>query len=645
MSYLDADYLTNLSNVKGVYEYYKGLENELIHVIVFKVYDFRRINKTYGYSVGEEILEHIEEMLYDDIPVKNISRIMGDEFIVILDSKMKQEDVEKYVRKVFKEVSELDFGHQLCDEVTLCSGIAINQNVDQHLDVILAKCEGVLEKVKATGKNTYAIYDNLDDNHIINKKIEEEMEDALKNGEFKAYFQPKVNGVTNRLVGAEALVRWIHPKDGVRSPEVFIPLFEENGFIEKLDLFIFEEVCKVKQKLQGSAYGDIRISVNMSRAHIFQKDLPKILKVIADKYNVPTDELDIEITESVFINNKNELVMIVDQFREMGFHVSIDDFGSGYSALNMLYDISADVIKIDKEFLRMSKNSEKGRKILKNVINMCRDLKLDVITEGVETKEELEKVIGCGCQIIQGYYFSKPICEEDFLQFIYDIAQKEKDDVEFTFDGTLQSTNGNYNAVYIESKIEPKPMTYTDGIYKDTKAISLPGGDISRNAIFLPCDLISVESYMVSVWVRPHKLSKWDGIFYIKYEMGFVEMVGYTDEPGADLRVRDSKEVDGWYDIHARELYPERWIHMVFSYNAETETGKIYINGELDGELSGIPSLRYAKMIILGGDVFQRSTYADFCHLRVYRDIKGDKEVANLYKYYIDREDFIGEHH
>ena len=640
-----ADFLANLSNTKSIYECYKELENESFHIIAFRLCDFKKISKIYGYGVGENILNSIGEAFYDDIPIKGISRIAGDEFVIILDGRMSQEDIETYIQDIYKKISEMDFENGFCDKITLSSGIAMNQTSNQHLDIVLDRCEGVLEKNIVAGMCTYVFYNSVDDSQIINKKIEEEMEAALKNGEFKAYYQPKVNGVTNRLVGAEALVRWIHPRDGMRSPGMFIPLFEENGFIEKLDLYIFEEVCKVKHKLQGTVCDGIRISINVSRAHIFQNDLPNTLKNIADKYNVPTDELDIEITESVFIDNKDELVNIVKEFRNKGFHVSIDDFGSGYSALNMLYDISADIVKIDKEFLKMSKHSDKGRKILKNVINMCRDLKLEVITEGVETKEELDKVIGCGCQIIQGYYFSKPVCESDFVRFVYELAQKEKEDVEFTFDGTLQSTSGIYNAVYVESETEPFPITYTDGIFKGTKAISLPGGEVSKNAVFLPYDLIPVESYMVSVWVRPHQLSRWCGIFYIKYEMGFSEMVGYTEGPGADFRVRDSKEVDGWYDIPARSLDLERWVHMVFSYNAETETGKIYINGQLDGELSGIPALRYAKLIILGGDVFQRSTYADFCHLRVYREVKSDEEVANLYHYYVSNENFVGNHH
>ena len=202
------------------------------------------------------------------------------------------------------------------------------------------------------------------------KQMEAEMSPALRNGEFQVYLQPKVNMITSKVFGAEALSRWVHPVEGIRSPLSYIPLFEENGFVVKLDMYVFEEICKLKQKWysEGVSFASIPISINMSRLHLFKKQFVDELFGIVSKYGVNPSEIEIEITESVYLNDYSELIQVVGSLQEYGFTVSIDDFGSGYSALNMLKDIPVDTIKIDKEFLQLSANTERGKKVIKNVI-------------------------------------------------------------------------------------------------------------------------------------------------------------------------------------------------------------------------------------------------------------------------------------
>lgn len=250
--------------------------------------------------------------------------------------------------------------HSLPDLLSI--GIVIGQTVSQTLDSVLAKCDSAMYQAKYDGKNRYTVFKADDKKLEINRSIELEMEDALKNGEFIVYFQPKVNMISSELYGAEALARWNHPTDGIRLPAAFIPLFEKNGFISKLDMYIFEEVCRIKSTWVGQKYEHIPVSVNMSRLHLYNNHFPEDLENITRKYGIDPHELELEITESTFLKDSNELVKMVALLQKRGFMVSIDDFGSGFSALNLLKDLQVDTIKVDRGFLKIPPATIRGAK-------------------------------------------------------------------------------------------------------------------------------------------------------------------------------------------------------------------------------------------------------------------------------------------
>lgn len=302
-------------------------------------------------------------------------------------------------------------------------------------------------------------------------EIEAEVERAFKNGEFKVYLQPKINMVSTKLYGAEALSRWEHPVEGMRSPGFYIPLLEENGLITKLDMYMYEEICRLKAEWKDKSYGHIPISVNMSRMHIYNDDFVERLAQVADKYQVNRGELDIEVTESVFMQDGRKLIDVINKLKKYGFLVSVDDFGSGFSALNMLKDINADTIKIDKEFLEMSSDNVRGKKVIKNVVSMCRDLKFDVVTEGIETKEQVDFILACGCLIAQGYFYSKPLPVDKFVEFAEEYMMEILECYTFRLNGDLNSEDGGFQGI-----VSGEGLYYTQGINSDTKALHFPGG-------------------------------------------------------------------------------------------------------------------------------------------------------------------------
>ncbi len=640
--YYDCDYLTGLVSRRGLYDYYASLDkNCYVHALFVDIDNFKRVNDVYGHSMGDKLLISVSQLIKSHTVGCTgglTARIGGDEYVLLMDASVRPEDVESLAQKMLVNLENLDFRKDILSLISLSIGIVLNQSVSQILDDILAKCDAAMYQSKYDGKNRYTIYRSYDKTLEFNRNIELEMYDALETGQFHVFLQPKVNMVSSELYGAEALSRWIHPEDGLRRPDMYIPLFEKNGFISKLDMYVYEEVCKLKSSWTSTEekYAHIPISVNMSRLHLYNKDFPEVLESIAYKYGIPTDELEIEITESTFIKDNAELIRMIERLQDKGFLVSIDDFGSGFSALNLLKDLSVNTIKIDREFLRLSANNSRGKKVIRNIIAMCLDLKMDVVTEGIETKEQIDFITRCGCQIAQGFYYSKPIPVDEFVVFADEYLTNIHASYRFPFDGDTKADDCDMNAF-----LSGEGFTYGPGIFKDSKSIHLPGGEVEKNTIFIPNETIVNDSFTVSVWLKPEVFNAWISALYIKFESGFCSIIPNAFDGLSSLRIRDSKEVNGWYDVTGLPLNQNVWWHYSFSYNAKTETATAFINGEVVGALENVPTNRYVKWIILGGDVFQPSFVGYICEFVVYNEAKDHLFMKELHQSYTSRPDFI----
>ena len=259
------------------------------------------------------------------------------------------------------------------------------------------------------------------------------MEDALADNQFFVYLQPKYRIKDENLVGAEALVRWIHPELGFQAPDKFIPLFEKNGFITKLDQYIWDKTCALIREWDDKGHTPISVSVNVSRADIYNADLADILIEIVEKYDLAPSRLHLEITESAYTENPKQIIDTVSHLRELGFIIEMDDFGSGYSSLNMLNEMPIDILKLDMKFIQNETAKPNSQGILQFIIDLARWMHVSVVAEGVETKEQLKRLSEIGCDYVQGYYFAKPMPQAEFEKLLCNQGNKkvgsELDDV------------------------------------------------------------------------------------------------------------------------------------------------------------------------------------------------------------------------
>lgn len=630
----ETDYLTKLPNRRALYNYYSSLRADTtIHAMFIDIDNFKRVNDVYGHSMGDELLINVSNLISDSLD-GFVSRIGGDEFVVFLDGDISEDIVCNKAQQLIDSMPDMNFRKDILSLISLSVGIVFQQNTSQNLDDVLAKCDAAMYQSKFNGKNKYTIFHSDDKILEINRNIELEMEGALERGEFIVYLQPKVNMISSKIVGAEALSRWQHPIDGIRVPAMYIDLFEKNGFISQLDMYIFREVCKLKKSWKGLIYEHIPISINMSRLHLYNKDFPETLNAIAEEYDIPRDELEIELTENIFIKDTSEMINMVERLQAMNFQVSIDDFGSGFSALNLLKDLNVNTIKLDKEFLQHSYITLRGRKVIKSVITMCRDLKIHVVTEGVEEESQISLLTRCGCQIAQGFYYSKPVPVDDFIVFAEQHLSNFMDHYTFHFNGNLNSEDGSLKGI-MSGKVG-----FGEGIFIGSKSLEFPGGKAETNVIELPPEAISNESYTVSFWIRVKEEHSWTSAVYIKFETGFSSFAPLAWEGHSDFRIRDSREVNGWYDLHTCQLANDLWWHVVISYNSQTEKALTCVNGDPIGEMENVFTNRFVKRIIVGGDVFQPSLIGNICELNIYNEAKDYESIKDLYHSYIDREDF-----
>lgn len=385
-------------------------------LIRFDIDRFKIINETYSLSEGDKVLCYIARNLKDmTFFGETYARDNSDNFFVCLERS--REEAAAFINELEQKLNMFPIDFQF----VLSSGIVDIAHYNQEPINILCDWAAMAQRtVKGSYINHHAFYKNsmsasLNKEHYITKN----MSRALADHQFQIYLQPKYDIRDRSIIGAEALSRWIHPTDGVISPGDFIPLFERNGFILRLDEYIWEKACQALRKWLDEGRSPVPISVNVSRIHLYDSELCKKLLSLVKKYDLPPYLLELEITESAYIDNSDMLYDIMDKLQEAGFRFSMDDFGSGYSSLNALKDMPVDIIKIDLNFLRQARRGlTVGQDILKGTIQLIQGIHLPVIAEGVETQEQADFLLDVGCIHAQGFYYAKPMPVSDFEKLI-----------------------------------------------------------------------------------------------------------------------------------------------------------------------------------------------------------------------------------
>ena len=380
-------------------------------LVNFDINRFKVINDSFGHQKGDEVLRDIYNLVNKWAkPGEPVTRYSADQFYILM-SYQEESDITERITELNNRLHQLKF----TKTVKFYFGVYYIKDRKNSIDR-MGEFAGIAKlKIKGSNDEIVSCFDNTSKQILLEEeKIEKSMYAALKNNEFLVYLQPKYTTVKEELSGAEALVRWNKGKNELISPGQFIPLFEKNGFIVELDMYMLRNVCRIQRSWMDKGFQPMPISVNISRVHFANPHLSEIIRDTVDEYGIPHEMIELELSENAFLQNKQRLITTVIHLRKYGFLVSMDDFGAGYSSLNSLKDIPLDVVKLDGELFRITEEAERGLTVIRSAILMAKDLNMKVVAECIETKEQVDFLCTIGCDIIQGYYYAKPMPVEQF---------------------------------------------------------------------------------------------------------------------------------------------------------------------------------------------------------------------------------------
>lgn len=400
------------------------LNDEIIVIDYSDIKHFKYFNDTYSYKTGNELLADYAKLLMEN--KENFlygSRVVSDNMVTVGVYKntdtadlhqlifMRNMLIENALRKKYK-----------CNRLRICTGMYFitkeNNNIDA--ETIISNCNLARKIARENAREDSVVIFKEEMSTQINHEIEilSTIDSAIKNNELIAYYQPKINSDTGVISGAEALVRWKKSDGSIIYPDQFVPIIERSGQIIQVDYFMYQQVFQFISERIAEGKNVVPISINVSRQHFKKLDIINYIKSLQRVYNIPPKYVEFEITETVCMTDTVKALKFIQEFHDMGFKVSMDDFGSGYSSLYLLSELPIDIIKMDKCFLQSEDLRDKERVIISNIINMTHQLEITTLCEGVETLQQSEFLKSVGCDIQQGFYFSRPVTSAKFKEIL-----------------------------------------------------------------------------------------------------------------------------------------------------------------------------------------------------------------------------------
>lgn len=418
------DSLTNLPNKlqfkKNLNKIINDSSVESFGVLYIDLDNFKKINDVFGRFTGDRILNIIAKRLKaleynEDL----FARISGDEFILLIKNKIHRKISQNNIEKLRTSIERPIIIDGISYEVKASYGYSLYPKDGLTGETLIQKSEIAMRKAKVSESDHFKQYNNQMKASIkLFHKIENELEKNIKEGKVELVYQPQIDVETEEIVGFEVLSRFSSGTLGVISPEIFIPLLEENGLIVKYGELMIEKAVEELKVFESVGLKNYKMAINISAMQLNQPNFITFLKFILEKYDIKDKSLELEITESLLIKNRKETNTILKEIRSIGINISLDDFGTGYSSLSYLMDLELDQLKIDKSFINQLENDSTKENILESIINMAHVLSFDVVAEGVENKNQLEIIRSKKCNYVQGYYYYKPLSSKEIIKIL-----------------------------------------------------------------------------------------------------------------------------------------------------------------------------------------------------------------------------------
>lgn len=377
--------------------------------------NFKNINDSLGHNVGDELLRNVAGLIQETLRTNDIvARVGGDEFVVVLSHYKSHIELSQIIDRIILKIRQIHVVKTHPVKISASAGVAFYPKDGTDFNSLMKNADIAMYEAKKSGRGRFKFFtEELHQQLLKELELDRDMQLALSNREFELYYQPKVDVKTGQVVGAEALIRWVHPRKGVIGPSYFIPSAEHNGFIVELGMWVLNAAVQQQLDWKRRGVGNLKISVNLSSVQIIDNLFEKKFAAILAETGVDANKIDIEITESILMENSMQNINAISNIRAHGVSISLDDFGTGYSSLAYLKSFPINTLKIDKSFLD-DYRSKSGAIFIETIVKIAQTLGLDVVAEGVESTDQVAYLRKIGCDIYQGYYFSKPMRANEY---------------------------------------------------------------------------------------------------------------------------------------------------------------------------------------------------------------------------------------
>ncbi len=599
-------------------------ENTGLAIVYSDIRFFKYVNEVYGYSMGNSLLALFADTIKNGNP-RNIAacRVYSDNMVtaVAYDNNRPDEEfadiITEHNHMIENEIKQRFLDHR----IVINTGIYIIKNTSNiDVEIAISNANLARKRAKATeSKNALLFNDDMMQDIIMQMELSSSLPAAIANEELTVYYQPKIECGTEKVIGAEALVRWIKPDGSFVFPDQFVPLFENNGQIVEVDYYVYRKVFEHIRRRLDESLPVVPISMNVSRTHLSSDDIIHYIKGLFKEYQIPPELIEFELTENIYIENVDSVLPLVYEFRNMGIKISMDDFGSGYSSLNSLNSLPIDVLKLDKVFMTDTLNANQ-KIILTSIVEMAKKLNIAVLCEGVENDSQSKFLSKIGCDMIQGYYYSRPLCEEDFIEYMANHLSESYHYIHFGFDNNLMDDTKQYTGTIVGENI-----TFCNGP-AGMSALHFGGGKIGKNLVELPKEIYPLSDYTISMWFKEESEQMWTSLMYTSFDNGFSSIVPRALDLKAMFRIKETSLDSDWTDA-CNVMAPRRdvWNFVAASYNYRTKISRLYINGQPAGIFENTPTLTEPIRVLLGGDIYKPSFEGSIADLRIY-----DQELSPI---------------
>ncbi len=630
-------------SMTGLYKYYPFLEQ--LETFVFQVPEgqklvymqtdiahFKYINESYGYRFGDALLKKFAgEMSNVFSKLLCGCRIHSDNLILVfkVNKELTDEAIFGIVNDQLEEKSHILRKMVPSENLYIHCGIYITHGKDQKYNRAIANASYAKKSAKEKGDGKCEWFDNdMFEKQSRAMQLLDDFPEALKRHSFEVYYQPQIDTISKTVVGAEALSRWNREDGTVLLPNQFIPALENSNRMVELDFYVIESVFEFIVRQRDILDRNIPISVNLSKRHISDPDFFVKLESLMRQYQVDPQYILFEVNEEVFISKMQEAIDFCNHLNMMGIEVMMDCFGAGYSSLNVLDKLPVAYIKIDRLFIKSNAFAKNEEVILNGIVEIAKKLKKATASMGVETFEQNAFLCKCGCDIIQGNYYSEPLHEVDLIQYIREHSEPEVNVAHFTFDGTMSSNNPEYQA-----NVNGVGITFDSHVLEGRKVLSLPGGRAGHEVVELSLGNLLTNDFTVSIWFNTRKANMWTSLFYAVFDEAFFSLMPKSWDGLSVLRVvKHENDEEHFYDAVGTDKEVTGWTHIAGAYNATTHSLALFVNGFLTGYKNEVPTLRNPGRALLGGDVYQNSFEGYVGDLKVINKTMSAKDVRQSYE-------------